>query len=147
MTDVAAAIGLVQLKKLNEFNQKRMENAAKLTNNLKTITGVITPHVAQDNLHVFNQYTIRIKPEFGAVRDAVMEKLKQAGIGANIYYPIPIHKQPFYQKLGYVDILPETEKAAQEVLSIPVHPSLSEQDINAIAFALINLNNSKSVPA
>jgi perosamine synthetase len=141
MTDVSAAIGLVQLKKLNEFNKKRLENAVKLTNNLKNIKGVITPHIAQDVLHVFNQYTVRIKPEFGVVRDAVMEKLKQAGIGANIYYPIPIHKQPFYQKLGYADVLPETEKAAQEVLSIPVHPSLSEQDINAIASALINLNN------
>jgi len=140
MTDVYAAIGLVQLKKLNGFNKKRIENAAKMTNNLKNIKGIVTPHVAQDVLHVFNQYTLKIKPELGIARNAVMEKLKLAGIGSSIYYPIPIHKQPLYQKLGYADVLPETEKVAQEVLSVPIHPSLSEQDIDAIASALANLN-------
>jgi perosamine synthetase len=139
MTDVSAAIGLVQLKKLNQFNQKRVENAAKLTNGLKNIKGLLTPHTTPNVLHVFNQYTMRVSPEFGLSRDALMEKLKAAGIGANIYYPIPIHKQPFYQKLGYTDILPETEKAAQEVLSIPVHPSLSEQDLGLIVSALANI--------
>ena len=139
MTDVSAAIGIVQLKKLNQFNQKRIEHAAKLTNGLKSIKGLITPHTPPNVLHVFNQYTIRVSQEFSTSRDALIEKLKAAGIGANIYYPVPIHKQPFYQKLGYADTLPETEKAAQEVLSIPVHPSLSEQDVNLIVSTLANI--------
>jgi perosamine synthetase len=139
MTDVSAAIGVVQLKKLNQFNQKRVENAAKLTNGLKNIKGLVTPYTTPNVLHVFNQYTMRVSPEFSSSRDALIEKLKAAGIGANIYYPIPIHKQPFYQKLGYNDILPETEKAAQEVLSIPVHPGLSEQDLGLIVSALANI--------
>jgi dTDP-4-amino-4,6-dideoxygalactose transaminase len=76
---------------------------------------------------VFHQYTIRSQK-----RDELASFLNQKEIGTGIHYPIPIHKQPLYQELGYADVLPESEKASLEVLSLPVHPQLSESEIDII---------------
>lgn len=127
MTDLAAAIGLVQLKKLNEWNSIRRRNAAYLTSNLSKIHGVVTPKIREQSEHVFHQYTIRI-----ADRDNSAQKLREKGVGVGIHYPTPIHKQPLYQTLGYTDALPNAESASKEVLSLPVHPSLSQDDLNTI---------------
>ena len=132
MTDIQAAIGLIQLKKLNGFNEKRQKNAAYLSKKLKPLSGLITPTIKNNRTHVFHQYTIRVTQEFGRTRDEVLQLLNKKGIGAEIYYPIPIHKQPYYQKLGYNDHLPITEKMANEVISLPVHPSVSLKDLNFI---------------
>ena len=123
MTDISAAIGLEQLHKLDLFNAKRRENAAFYSKNLK---GVITPWEIPGSEHVYHQYTIRVQE---GKRDALREHLLAQGIGTEIYYPLPIHKQTSIQdKLTSFPDLSISEVAAQEVLSIPVHPSISVAD-------------------
>ncbi|MCI0521099.1 MAG: DegT/DnrJ/EryC1/StrS aminotransferase family protein [Chloroflexi bacterium] len=127
MTDIQAAIGLEQLKKLARFNQIRQQNAQYLTAHLK---GVITPFVPEGYEHVYHQYTVRVP---GGRRDAMLEHLTSHGVGTGVYYPVPIHQQTFYtQELGYNQSLPEAERAAAEVLSLPVHPALSQVDLETI---------------
>jgi perosamine synthetase len=133
MTDIAAAIGLVQLKKLDGFNQRRIENAEYLTEHLKGISGIEAPFVSPQVKHVFHQYTVRVKD---GKRNDVMNFLNQEGIGTGIHYPVPIYKQELYQNLGYNDKRPETEKATSEVLSLPVHPSLSVEELETIVISL-----------
>ena len=136
MTDLAAAIGICQLKKLPQLNDKRIQNANTLTKGLNGITGLILPSTQPNTKHVFHQYTVRVTECFGMSRDELREKLKGKGIDTRIYYPLPIHKQPFYQKLGYNEYLPNSENAAREVFSLPVHPSLTEEDLEFIVQAL-----------
>ncbi len=125
MTNINAAIGLEQLKKLENFNRKRAENAQFLTQNLKDI--VETPYISQDVKHVFHQYTIKTEN-----RDFILKQLNENGVGARVYYPKPIHKQPFYIKMGYKDFLPTTEDISKKVLSLPVHPGLKKEDLEHI---------------
>ncbi len=136
MNDISAAIGIEQLKKLDQFNIKRRENAAFLTRRLRKINGIITPKVRKKCKHVFHQYTIRITEEFKKNRNEVALELSKRGIGTGVYYPVPIHKQPIYKRLGYNDVLPNSELAAREVLSLPIHPSISREEINHIAASL-----------
>lgn len=133
MTDIAAAIGLVQLKKLNKFNKKRIENAEYLTAHLDGIDGIEPPFVSPEAHHVFHQYTVRVA---NGKRNELMEFLSEEEIGTGIHYPIPIYKQKLYQNLGYDDNCPETEKAASEVLSLPVHPGLTIEELETIAISL-----------
>jgi perosamine synthetase len=133
MTDIAAAIGVVQLKRLDEFNEKRIENAEYLTEHINTIEGIEPPYVAENVKHVFHQYTIRVKD---SRRDELKEFLNNEGIGTGIHYPKPIYKQKLYENLGYVAECPEAEKAAAEVLSIPVNPTLSAEDLGKIVSVL-----------
>jgi len=125
MTEFQAAIGVVQLEKLEDFNRRRIENAAYLTENLKQ---VITPQVKHGFRHVFHQYTIRVPDG----RDEMLEGLRERGIDTRVYYPLPIHKQPFYHQLGYHEELPLAEKASREVLSLPVHPGLTRAELERI---------------
>jgi dTDP-4-amino-4,6-dideoxygalactose transaminase len=131
MTDLHAAIGLAQLQKLGKFNSQRQSNAKFLSENLK---GVTAPHIPDGLSHVFHQYTIRVS---GGKRDALRTYLNEHGVGSEVYYPVPIHQQSFYvSDLGYKDSLPETEKAALEVLSLPVHAALSPSDLETIVSTL-----------
>ncbi|NMB54012.1 MAG: DegT/DnrJ/EryC1/StrS aminotransferase family protein [Leptolinea sp.] len=128
MTDMHAAIGLAQISKLEKFNKKRQENAAYYDKNLK---GVITPFVPDGCGHIYHQYTVRVP---NGKRDALRAYLAEHEIGSEVYYPVPIHKQSFYIKeYGYNISLPETEKAANEVLSIPVHPGITAEDREKVA--------------
>jgi dTDP-4-amino-4,6-dideoxygalactose transaminase len=133
MTDIAAAIGYCQLKKLEQFNQKRIENAKFLTASLTGIQGLILPFVRSDVKHVFHQYTVRINKDFYLSRDDLQAKLAKIGVATQVYYPLPIHKQPLYKKLGYNDYLPNSEKAAAEVLSLPIYPSLTKEELSYVA--------------
>jgi dTDP-4-amino-4,6-dideoxygalactose transaminase len=131
MTDVHAAIGLAQLQKLTRFNAARQANAAFLTERL---VGVVAPVAPPGYEHIYHQYTIRV-PD--GRRDALQQFLQTQGIGTAVYYPVPIHQQTFYvNKLGYDLSLPETEKAAAEVLSLPVHPALTQEDLERIVTAV-----------
>lgn len=131
MTDVHAAIGLEQLKKLPEFNHARQRNAEFYNQYLK---GVITPGLSEGAEHVYHQYTIRVAEE---KRDALIEHLKQNEIGCGVYYPVPVHQQNYYTKdLGYSQSLPVTEKVAKQVLSLPVHPALSPADLEQVVDAV-----------
>jgi perosamine synthetase len=131
MTDVHAAIGLTQTKKVASFNEARIANASFLSENLK---GVTVPVVPPGYEHVFHQYTVRV-PD--GRRDDLLDHLNKQGIGTGVYYPIPIHKQTFYvNELGYNQSLPQAEQAAADVLSLPVHPALSQQDLKKIVAAV-----------
>lgn len=133
MTDISASIGLVQLRKLNEFNKKRIENAEYLTEHINQISGIEPPYLSPKVKHVFHQYTIRVKE---GKRNDLMEYLNQEGVGTGIHYPIPIYKQKLYQDMGHDDICPITEKATSEVLSLPVHPGLSIDELEKIVISL-----------
>ncbi|MEU7277240.1 DegT/DnrJ/EryC1/StrS family aminotransferase [Streptomyces sp. NPDC045431] len=138
MTDVNAAIGRVQLGKLNGWTEQRIANAAYLSGHI-TAANVVTPVVAEGARHIYHQYTIRVTGGEGA-RDAAMAKLTEAGVGNAVYYPTPIHRlKPYWepdQKAGRTWDLPETEKAAAEVVSLPVHPSLTQNDLERIVTAV-----------
>ncbi|WP_425860663.1 DegT/DnrJ/EryC1/StrS family aminotransferase [Arthrobacter sp. TWP1-1] len=127
MTDLHASIGRVQLTKVMGWTKQRQDNAAFLTANLE---GVGTPTVAEGAEHVYHQYTIRV-PEG---RDELHERLRsEFNIGSGVYYPIPNHRLPSFN--SPVE-LPNTEIAAKEVLSLPVHPSLSQNDLERIVAAV-----------
>jgi dTDP-4-amino-4,6-dideoxygalactose transaminase len=127
MTDVHAAIGLEQLKKLERRNAQRRANARYLSEHLK---GVSLPHEPGGCTHVYHQYTVRVS---GGRRDALRSFLQENGIGSEIYYPVPVHRQSFYtQELGYDLTLPQAEQATEEVLSLPVHPALTQSDLEQI---------------
>jgi dTDP-4-amino-4,6-dideoxygalactose transaminase len=127
MTDIHAAIGRVQLGKLAGWTKTRQQNAAFLSAN---ITGVVVPPIAPGAEHVFHQYTIRIE---GFSRDEFSKQLTELGVGNGVYYPTPIHRLPsFGQSLD----LPATELVAKQCLSLPVHPSLSQQDLETIVDAV-----------
>lgn len=131
MTDLHAAIGLAQLGKLEGFNAARAANAAYLCRNLR---GVAPPQVPPGREHVFHQFTVRVP---GGRRDALRAHLSAAGIGNDVYYPIPVHRQACYRDIVDPALrLPESERAAEEVLSLPVHPGLSEADLAAVAAAV-----------
>jgi dTDP-4-amino-4,6-dideoxygalactose transaminase len=129
MTDVHAAIGLAQLPKLPAYNQRRQQIAARYDAELR---GVITPAVRPGVTHVYHQYTIRV-----ARRDEFAEALRGRGVGSGIYYPIPVHRQKPFLALGYGDQrFPATELLADQVLSIPVHPSLSDDEVSTVIAAV-----------
>lgn len=133
MTDISAAIGLVQLGKLDNFTSMRKENARILSDGLGDTDGITVPIVRSGCSHVFHQYTIRAEK-----RDELAAMLNQSGIGTGTYYPIPIHKQPVYKDQGYDDNLPECDKAAREALSLPVHPGVSKDELKMIIESIKN---------
>jgi UDP-2-acetamido-2-deoxy-ribo-hexuluronate aminotransferase len=96
---------------------------------------VTTPVIAEGNTHVYAQYTIRVAEE---KRDEIVSDMKEAGVPVGVYYPKCFHEQPVFQYLGYkYGDFPESEKASREVLSIPMHPFLSEQDQDKVVKVLI----------
>jgi len=153
MTDISAAIGIEQLKKLHYFTRRRRENAEYLTERLKGIRGIVTPVVKERRTHVFNQYTIRVvgdeeadgaegangddgaegnRGKEGVNRDDLARMLTERGVEVGIYYPTPVHKQPLYRKLGYDCSLEVSERLSAEVLSLPVHPGVGKVDLDYI---------------
>lgn len=130
MTNIHAAIGRVQLRKLPAWTRTRQENAAFLTANL---SGVVTPVVAPGSEHVYHQYTVRVPGDRDAFASALREEY---GVGCGVYYPIPNHRLPSF---NVTVELPETERAAREVLSLPVHPSLAQGDLERIVTAVNTL--------
>ena len=148
MTDIHAAIGRVQLGKLAGWTKNRQDNAAFLSENLR---GVVVPAVAPEATHVYHQYTIKIVDQD---RDKFAEELTKRGIGSGVYYPIPNHRLPSLLQFsarpgegrqcgtagccaaGVCEQLPATEQVARECLSLPVHPSLSQSDLERIVEAV-----------
>jgi perosamine synthetase len=129
MTDLAAAIGLAQLPKLPAANERRRAIAARYDAELR---GVITPWVRPGVTHVYHQYTIRVRE-----RDAFAEGLGRRGVGSGVYYPVPVHRQKPFVAMGYGDAaLPVTDRLTEQVLSIPVHPSLSDDEVATVIGAV-----------
>lgn len=130
MTDIHAAIGRVQLTKVDAWTRTRQQNAAFLDANL---TGVVVPPVADGAVHVYHQYTVRVAED----RDGFVRALKdEHQVGSGVYYPIPNHRLPSLTHFAPGLELPETERAAAEVVSLPVHPSLSGHDLERIVAAV-----------
>ncbi|MGO1173354.1 MAG: DegT/DnrJ/EryC1/StrS family aminotransferase [Actinomycetaceae bacterium] len=136
MTDVHAAIGRVQLGKVLGWTGKRQANAAFLDANL---SGVVVPPVAEGAEHVYHQYTVRVPVEGdgGAERDRIVTALREEHkVGCGVYYPIPNHRLESLAVFAPGLELPETERAAQQVISLPVHPSLEQGDLDRIVAAV-----------
>ena len=129
-TDIHAAIGRVQLTKVDAWTKTRQQNAAFLDANLQ---GVVVPPVAEGAVHVYHQYTVRVSED----RDGFVAALKaEHNVGAGVYYPIPNHRLPSLAPYAPGLDLPVTEQAAREVVSLPVHPSLSQSDLERIVTAV-----------
>ncbi|MFX0537037.1 DegT/DnrJ/EryC1/StrS family aminotransferase [Ornithinimicrobium sp. Y1847] len=134
MTDIHAAIGRVQLTKVGGWTRARQDNAAWLDEHLSQIEGVVVPPVREGCTHVYHQYTIRIAGASGAQRDRVVQALREEHqVGSGVYYPTPNHELVSLARFAPSWELPETARAAAEVISLPVHPSLSPSDLERIA--------------
>ena len=127
MTDIHAAIGRVQLTKLAEKTLRRQQNAAFLSENISR--SVDAPVIPSGFSHVFHQYTIKVQGD----RDVFASKLTELGVGSGVYYPIPVHELPAF---GKKKSLPNTSQVCKQVLSLPVHPALSNKDLKRIVTAV-----------
>ena len=138
MTDISAAIGLAQLEKIDGFNEKRIANAEYLNKGLADVDGVITPYCADGSKHVYHQYTIRVEK---ADRDDWVDIINDCGVGTGIHYPIPLYNQPIYKALDFEGYCPNAELAADNVISLPVHPSLTQEDLDLVIDAVKTASN------
>jgi perosamine synthetase len=138
LTDLAAAVAVPQMRVLAETTAKRSANALRLTAELYGIAGLVTPVVSPNRSHVWHQYTIRVTPEARLSRDDLLTALHERGIGSGIYYPKACYDYDCYRAhpLVHWEPLVETERAAREVLSLPVHPFLSDSDLGRIGEAV-----------
>lgn len=134
LDNLQAAILRVKLRHLSKWNESRRRNANKYNELLSNIDGIITPYEADYAKHVYHLYVIRTEE-----RDKLRDKLKSNGISTGIHYPIPLHLQPAYKYLGYKerDFL-ITEKASQEILSLPMFADLSNRQIEEICYWIKN---------
>jgi len=134
MTDVHAAIGRVQLRRLAEWTATRRRHAAALTTALTELAtpGIVLPRTADGAGHVWHQYTLRVP----GGRDAFVDGLAALGVGAAAYYPVGVHRLPAHADALVPNPLPHTDTAAAEVVSIPVHPALGADDVARVVEAV-----------
>jgi len=132
MSEMQAAIGNVQLERLNGFVSKRRQNAQQLTKLLEKNRELALPYEAKDRLHSWYLYTARLKDGTETQRNTLLQELKNKGIGAEAYYVNPVHQMPFYRENFGSAKLPETEKASKQVFSLPIHPGVTVDQINFI---------------
>jgi len=132
LDEIQAAILRVKLAHLAEWQRARQERAANYTKLLAGVSGVTTPAIPANCEHVFHQYTIR-----AARRDALQQFLAERKIGSTVYYPVPLHLQPIYASLGHqAGDFPESERAAQEALSLPMYPELRSEQMASVVAAI-----------
>lgn len=138
MSEIHAAIGCVQLARLPKFVAKRRENARRLTANLRREPKLQLPRQPKGYKHSWYLYTVRLKNAKKKQRDRVVKGLKKKGIGAGVYYANPVHLTPYYSRFSKSK-LPETEKASQQVFSLPVHPGVTAEQIDIIGESVVHL--------
>src|ERR1051325_4658193 len=127
-----AAILSAKLPHLAEWSAKRRKNARYYDEALAGIDGICAPVIDPKNESIFNQYTIRAQR-----RDELQGYLKEKGIGTSVYYPLPLHQQPCFAYLGYREgSCPESERAAKEVLSLPIYPELTRDQLDEVVDAV-----------
>jgi perosamine synthetase len=131
MTNLEAAIGRVQLGKLDAMNERRRMNAAYLLRHLPA-SGIIAPYCAPQSRHVYHQFVIRLEENLGVSQEDFMGIMRERGIQTAIHYPIPLHRQPVFAQAANGTRCPVSESCACSVLSLPVHPSVSKQDCRYI---------------
>jgi dTDP-4-amino-4,6-dideoxygalactose transaminase len=131
LDEIQAAVLRVKLRHLEEWSVARRRIAARY-DELLADSPVTTPYVAPGMVHVYHQYTI-LAPR----RDELRAFLKDQGIGSMIYYPLALHMQEMYADLGLTEgSLPEAEKASTEVLSLPIYPEMTDEQIGQVASAI-----------
>ena len=132
LDEIQAAILRVKLRHLSNWQRARQANAVEYTRLLNQVPGVMPPVVPEGFEHVFHQYTVRIER-----RDALQQFLSERKIGSTVYYPHPLHLQPLYASLGHkAGDFPHAERAAQEVLSLPMYPELRKEQIARVVEAI-----------
>ncbi len=137
MTDVAAALGREQLRKLPSMLKARRRNAARLSRGLAAIPGLKLPMTPRGVLPAFNLYTIRVDPALlGISRDELQKLLAGHGVETSVHYPRALHQQPVFRHLGTDREFPVSTKLAQTVLSLPVHTALTDGDLRRIIHAV-----------
>lgn len=134
LTDLQAAVVLPQLDRYAATLERRRHNAAQLTNGLSTVAGIAVPKQMPKRTHVWHQYTIRVTETSALSRDEFVAKLQEAGVGAGIYYPKLIGDYDAYRDHPRVTLseTPVAARVAQQVLSLPVHTALSDDDLKRI---------------
>jgi len=134
MSDMEAAIGLEQLKKLDKMVAQRRENAAYLTDRLTDVDGIKTPDVEPEVNHSYHLYTIALDPDILNIgQEGFINTLDEHSVGASVHYPRPLHEQPaFRERLGEQTI-PVAEEMAERVVSIPVYPGLTADELATVA--------------
>ena len=140
---VQAAILQIKLRYLDRWNDQRRAVADRYHQLLQPISRVVRPQSSANGRHVWNQYTVRIEgdfshPEDGELpRDRVRSQLRAKGVNSMVYYPLPLHLQPIYRSLGYLpDRLPVSDRAAHEVLSLPMFPELAIEQQDQVVYSL-----------
>ncbi|HMN95032.1 MAG TPA: DegT/DnrJ/EryC1/StrS family aminotransferase [Phycisphaerales bacterium] len=142
MTDIFAAIGLAQLRRLPQWTARRQENAAALTRRLAGVPGIATPTAEAHASHVYHLYTLRLDPAtLGCDRDTFARALNAEGVATAVHYPRPLNRQPVFMADPEVDCapLPVAERLAESVLSLPVHPHLGDAEVAAVAEAVLKV--------
>ena len=127
MTDLNAAIGLVQLHKLDRNTARRQAIAAAYDAGFADLP-VRTPVVPDGRTHVYHQYTLEVGPS----RDQIIAAIKEGGVGADIYYPIPVHRQPYIEERGLHADLPITDRAAERTIALPMYPGMTDDDRSTV---------------
>jgi dTDP-4-amino-4,6-dideoxygalactose transaminase len=136
LDEMQAAVLRVKLRHLQKWNAARQAHAARYSALLKNAPGITTPATAAGCEHVYHQYTLRIAGS-AARRDRVQKSLAAKGVASTVYYPIPLHLQPMFAGLGYKPgEFPQAERAAAEVLSLPIYPELLPAQIQRVAESL-----------
>ncbi|MEG6573080.1 UDP-4-amino-4,6-dideoxy-N-acetyl-beta-L-altrosamine transaminase [Caldibacillus debilis] len=137
LTDIQAALGLSQLKKIEKFLELRRRYAAMYNDAFKGMDELILPHQPEWAESGWHLYVIRLRPEkLAASRREIFEALQRQNIGVNVHY-IPVHYQPYYRKLGYdKGICPKAERLYEEILTLPLFPAMSEQDVRDVIEAV-----------
>jgi dTDP-4-amino-4,6-dideoxygalactose transaminase len=138
MPEIEASIGIVQLKKLPSFLEKRRKNSSYLSKRLSDSKKLDLPTEPEDRKHSWHLYTVRMKGANAGKRNRVVEKLRAKNIGASVYYETPVHLLPLYRKMGnlYKGDLLETERAARQVFSLPIHPMVGQDDLDDLSSVL-----------
>jgi dTDP-4-amino-4,6-dideoxygalactose transaminase len=139
MTEIQAAIGIIQLQRLPVFLAKRSQNAKRMTEKLSASNKIRLPSELPNRKPSWYLYTVRIIAVSEEERNNIIKQMQKKGIGADAYYPTPINKMPYYKE-NFGDFkLPETEKAAKQVISLPIHPAVTEEQIDFIAKTFLEL--------
>lgn len=140
LTDLAAAVGLPQLLRIDETTARRQRNAAVLMNGLDGIDGLVLPAAPADRSHVYHQFTVRITEQAPYTRDEFVEELAGLGVGSGVYYPKLVFEYECYEAdprvVAAANEVPNAKLIAGQVVSLPIHPYLSDGDLNQIVTAV-----------